>query len=335
MKDNTACTNPLPHGSFTRLRRLRRSDAMRSMVRETSLDKHDFIYPIFIEENITEPCPVASMPGIMRHTEKSLEKAIREAADTGIQAVLLFGVSHNKDATGSDSLKENGLLSRMIKRAKDTCPDMLVIADLCFCEYTDHGHCGPIDKNGDVNNDATLSNLQKQAVTAVRAGADIVAPSGMMDGMVSAIRKGLDDNGFTDTPIMSYSSKFASSFYGPFRDAAGCSLGKGNRKTYQLDPANIRQALREAKTDEAEGADILMVKPGMPYLDVLARLRALTDLPLAAYQVSGEYAMIKFASQSGALDETSVMMESLLAFKRAGADMIISYFALKAAKELG
>jgi porphobilinogen synthase len=318
----------------TRMRRLRSSDAIRDMVQETHLHVQDLIYPIFVEENIKEPSPVKSMPGVMRQTEQTLESAVKNAANKGIKAVLLFGVSQNKDSTGSDSMKSEGLMSRMIKKAKGASPEILVIADLCFCEYTDHGHCGPLDSKGDVDNDATLANLQRQAITAAKAGADIVAPSGMMDGMVHAIRTGLDESGFSRIPIMSYASKFASCFYGPFRDAAGCSLGKGNRKTYQLDPANGRQALREAYLDEIEGSDFLMVKPGMPYLDVLARLRETTSLPLAVYQVSGEYAMIKFASQAGALNENDAMMESLLAFKRAGADMIITYYALQAAEML-
>ncbi len=315
-----------------RMRRLRRSEAIRNIVCENRLTAADFIYPIFVEENVSERQPIASMPGIWRETEQSLAKTIQETAQDGIQAIVLFGVSHNKDSSGSDSLKNDGLLARMIKEAKDASPETLVIADLCFCEYTDHGHCGPLNAHGDVDNDATLDNLATQAIVAAEAGADIVAPSGMMDGMVSTIRAALDESNFANIPIMSYASKFASSFYGPFRDAAGCSLGKGNRKTYQLDPANKRQAMREAILDESEGADILMVKPGLPYLDILSQLRQSTDLPLAAYQVSGEYAMIKFAAQAGALDEKEVMMESLLAFKRAGADLILTYFAKHAAQ---
>jgi porphobilinogen synthase len=222
----------------------------------------------------------------------------------------------------------------MIDRAKQAAPEMLVVADLCFCEYTDHGHCGPIDGHGNVDNDATLENLMIQARVAVEAGADMVAPSGMMDGMIAAIREGLDESGFESTPIMSYAAKFASSFYGPFREAAGCGLGKGNRKTYQMDPANAREAIEEVLQDELEGADILMVKPGLPYLDILAKMRAEVNLPLAVYQVSGEYAMIKAAAERGMIDETAVMMESLLAFKRAGADIILSYFALDAIRHI-
>ncbi len=315
-----------------RMRRLRRTENLRALVRETSLSVDDLIYPMFVEENLDERSPIKSMPGIFRETEKSIGKAVSDAYEAGIKSVMLFGVSHHKDATGSDSMAKGGLLDRILCEVKDACPDVTAIADLCFCEYTDHGHCGPLDKNHDVDNDATLENLQKQAVIAAQAGADMVAPSGMMDSMVAAIRSGLDESGYAHLPIMSYAAKFASSFYGPFRDAAGCSLGKGNRKTYQMDPANGREALREALIDEAEGADILMVKPGMPYLDVLARLREQTLLPLAAYQVSGEYAMMKFAAQAGAIGEDDILMESLLAFKRAGADLILTYGAVDAAR---
>jgi porphobilinogen synthase len=317
-----------------RLRRLRTSQEMREIVRETHINVQDLVYPVFIEEEIDAPQPVRSMPGIFRQTEKSLAGEIKDTAHEGINAVLLFGVSHHKDHRGSDSMKNDGLMARIIKRAKDASPDTLVIADLCFCEYTDHGHCGPLNAKGDVDNDATLENLQQQAYTAAEAGADIVAPSGMMDGMVSAIRSALDESGHDNIPVMSYSTKFASCFYGPFRDAAGCSLGKGDRKTYQLDPANARQAMREACIDEQEGADILMVKPGMPYLDILARLRTETDLPLAVYQVSGEYAMIKFAADAGVIEEDQAILESLLSMKRAGADLIISYFSRQAASIL-
>lgn len=331
-----------PGGAFpsVRMRRLRRTPSLRALVRETHLRPEDFIHPLFIEENLAARSPVGSMPGVFRETENSLAAALKDSEKAGVRAAMLFGVSHCKDARGSDSLKPDGLLARMISRAKDACPDMTIIADLCFCEFTDHGHCGPLDDHGDVDNDATLENLAVQAVTAARAGADMVAPSGMMDGMVAAIRRGLDSQGFSHIPIMSYAAKFASAFYGPFRDAAGCSLGhagatvRRDRKSYQMDPANGREALREALEDEREGADILMVKPGMMYLDILARLREATRLPLAAYQVSGEYAMLKFAAQAGALDENAVMLESLTAFKRAGADLILTYSAPQAARIL-
>jgi len=319
---------------IVRMRRMRRTGNLRDMVRETHLSPDDFILPLFVDEGLDERTPVQSMPGIWRETEQSVVKAVKEAESAAVPAVILFGVSHKKDDSGSDSMKKNGLLDRMVGRVRDACPDIAIITDLCFCEYTDHGHCGVLDKRGDVDNDLTLDNLQQQALIAAQAGADMIAPSGMMDGTVAALRKALDGGGFSHLPIMSYSTKFASAFYGPFRDAAGCSLGKGHRKTYQMDPANGREAIRESLIDEAEGADILMVKPGMAYLDILAELRAQTRLPLAVYQVSGEYAMIKFAAEAGALDERDVMMESLLAFKRAGADLILSYFSVEAARAL-
>jgi porphobilinogen synthase len=313
------------------MRRLRQNEALRRLVRETSVSLDDLIYPIFVDEGIDSPQPVASMPGVNRIPEKLLGAEIKAIAREGIGAVLLFGVSHKKDATGSDAMRDDGLLARMIKRTREAAPDITVISDTCFCEYTDHGHCGVIE--GDhVHNDMTLENLGKQAVVAAKAGAHMIAPSAMMDGQVAAIRDALDQAGFVDTPIMAYSSKFASGFYGPFRAAAGCDL-KGDRKSYQMDPMNSREALRESQIDEAEGADILMVKPGLPYLDVIARLRERTLLPIAAYQVSGEYAMIKFAAAAGALDEKRVVRETLGALKRAGADMIITYFARDISRE--
>ncbi|MDQ2804964.1 MAG: porphobilinogen synthase [Pseudomonadota bacterium] len=308
-----------------RLRRLRGSPALRDLVRETAVTAHDLILPIFVEESIDERLPVASMPGVERVPERLLEREIEGLARDGVRAVMLFGVSHNKDAAGSDAWSGDGLVARMVRRAKRAAPEMVVIPDLCFCEYTDHGHCGVI-AHGRVVNDATIENLARQAVVAIEAGADMVAPSAMMDGQVAAIRRALDVAGHQDAPVMAYSSKFASAFYGPFRAAAGCEL-KGDRSTYQMDPQNGREAVRESLLDEAEGADILMVKPGLPYLDVLARLRERTLLPLAAYQVSGEYAMIKFAAAAGAIDEQRVVRETLGAFKRAGADLIMSYFA--------
>lgn len=318
-----------------RPRRLRRTDALRSLVRETHLSPDDFIYPLFIAEGSEAREPVKSMPGIFRETEKTFPTALKKAEDAGVKAVMLFGIPKHKDAIGSDSLKSNGLLARMVRRAKDTCPDLIVMADLCFCEYTEHGHCGVLDDRGDVDNDMTLENLAVQALVAANAGADLLAPSGMMDGTISTLRNALDGEGYTHIPLMAYSTKFASAFYGPFRDAAACSLGKGNRRTYQMDPANGREAVRESLLDEAQGADILMVKPGMPYLDVLANIRKETRLPLAVYQVSGEYAMIKHAAAAGALDAEAVMLESLIAFKRAGADLILSYFAPEVVPLLG
>lgn len=310
---------------ITRMRRLRKTEALRSLVRETHVTPNDLIYPIFVEEEIDAHAPISSMPGVMRIPEKKLGEEIKAMYADGIKAIMMFGVSHHKDATGSDSWKKDGLLSRMIKRAKDAAPDMVVISDTCFCEYTDHGHCGVIDGTH-VHNDLTLNNLAKQAVIAAEAGADMIAPSAMMDGQIAAIREALDEASFFDTPVMAYSSKFASSFYGPFRAAAGCDL-KGDRKAYQMDPMNGREAIRESLLDEDEGADILMVKPGLPYLDILAKIRQESLLPLAVYQVSGEYAMIKFAAQAGAIDEKRVVRETLGAFKRAGADLILTYFA--------
>ncbi|MCB1555811.1 MAG: porphobilinogen synthase, partial [Alphaproteobacteria bacterium] len=248
-----------------RMRRLRQSGAIRDLVRESTLTVNDLVYPLFVEENLSERAPIAALPGLYRETERSLETAVREAANRGIKAVMLFGVSHHKDEQGSDSWAPDGLLSRMIRRAKDSAPEIAVIADVCFCEYTDHGHCGPLTPSGDVDNDATLENLAKQAVNAAESGADVIAPSGMMDGMVGAIRVGLDQAGFENTPILSYAAKFASAFYGPFRDAAGCSLGayphaRKDRATYQMDPANAEEALREVALDVDEGADMIMVK---------------------------------------------------------------------------
>lgn len=311
-----------------RFRRLRRTSALRDMTRETHLRPEDFILPLFVEEGISEPVPIASMPGVVRHTEQGLPAAVRAAWQAGIRAVMLFGVSHHKDSSGTDTLSETGLMARIIGSAKDAAPDMVVISDNCFCEYTDHGHCGVV-RGDDVDNDATLANLAKQAVVAARAGADMIAPSGMMDGMISAIRESLDAAGFEHTPVMAYSSKFASAFYGPFRDAVDSNF-KGTRDSYQMDVANGREAVAESLRDEQEGADILMVKPGIAFLDVLTNIAQATSRPLAVYQVSGEYAMIKASAAAGVIDERAIAMESLLAFKRAGADLIISYYAEQA-----
>jgi porphobilinogen synthase len=314
-----------------RLRRLRSSQALRDMVQEHTVSLNDLIYPIFVEEGLEDFAPVESMPGIFRIPERKLDGAIKEIAAAGVKAIMTFGVSRNKDDTGSDSWNPEGLLARMTKRAKNAAPELLVISDTCFCEYTSHGHCGVIHGN-DVHNDHTIENLGRQAVVAAAAGADMIAPSAMMDGQVAAIRSALDSNGFSGTPIMAYSSKFASAFYGPFRAAAGCDL-QGDRKAYQMNPFNGREALRESMADEAEGADILMVKPAMPYLDVLSQVRQRSLLPIAAYQVSGEYAMIKFAAQAGAIDEHRVVRETLGSIKRAGADLIMTYFAMDIARE--
>lgn len=308
-----------------RFRRLRRNGTVRSLVAENRLTMDDLILPVFVEEGIDQAVEVASMPGVFRHTEDDLPDVLRQAWSNGIKAVMLFGVSHHKDDVGSDTWGDEGLMVRMIRSARATVPEMLVISDNCFCEYTDHGHCGVL--HGDtVDNDSTLENLQKQVLAAARAGVDMISPSGMMDGQILAIREALDNNGYQHIPVMSYSTKFASAFYGPFRDAVDSSF-KGDRNTYQINPANLREAIAESIQDELEGADLLMVKPGIAYLDVLAAVRQATDRPLAVYQVSGEYAMIKAAANAGVIDEKAIVMESMLAFKRAGADLILTYFA--------
>lgn len=319
-------------GPIQRPRRLRGSDAMRRLVRENAVSVDDLIYPVFVDEAIAEPTAIKSMPGVFRHSEQGFTRILKDAQDLSIPAVILFGVSNHKDHDGSDSMRPGGLLDRMIKRAKDACPDMLIIADACFCEYTDHGHCGPLTAAGDVDNDRTVANIARQAVVAAQAGADIIAPSGMMDGQVAGIRAALDQAGFSQVPIMAYAAKYASGFYGPFRDAAGCGLGKGNRKTYQMDPANGAEAIREVALDIREGADMVMVKPGLAYLDILYRVKTEFGLPTFAYNVSGEYAMLKAAAQNGWIDESVAMMEMLMAFKRAGADGILTYSALDAAR---
>lgn len=315
-----------------RLRRLRSSEAMRDLLRETQISLSDLIHPLFIEEQINHAIPISTLPGISRLPESALADEVRELYALGIRYVMPFGISHTKDDKGSDTWDDNGLLARMVRAIKTAVPEMMVIPDICFCEYTDHGHCGVVHNN-EVCNDLTVENLVKQSVTAAKAGADMLAPSAMMDGQVNAIRQGLDAAGFEHVAILAHSAKFASSFYGPFRAAVDCELS-GNRKGYQLDYANGRQALLEALLDEAEGADILMVKPGTPYLDVLGRLRQETHLPLAAYQVGGEYAGIKFAALAGALDERAVVTETFIGLKRAGADLIVSYYTKQYAQWL-
>lgn len=308
-----------------RFRRLRRTPSLRALVQETRVSCDDLIAPIFVEEGLAAPLEITSMPGVYRYPEAQLAERVQTLWQKGIKAIILFGVSTHKDECGSDTWSDTGLLARMIKTAKAAAPEMLVISDNCFCEYTTHGHCGVIDCES-VDNDATLLNLQRQVVAAARAGVDMIAPSGMMDGMILAIRQALDAAGFTQTPIMSYSTKFASAFYGPFRDAVDSSF-KGSRNTYQMDPANAREALAESLQDEAEGADILMVKPGIAYLDVLSTIRQHSSRPLAVYHVSGEYAMIKAGAAAGVIDERAIVLETMTAFKRAGADLIITYYA--------
>jgi len=316
---------------ITRLRRLRRTPALRGLVRENTVTTQDLIYPIFVEEEIRDALPISAMPGVSRVPERHLAREVEAIARDGVKALMLFGISHHKDDVGSDAWREDGLVARTVRTAKRAAPELVVIPDICFCEYTEHGHCGVI-AHGDVDNDATLANLGRQAASAAAAGADIIAPSAMMDGQVATIRAALDSSGYQDIPVMSYSTKFASGFYGPFRVAAGSEL-KGDRKSYQMDPMNGREALIESAVDEAEGADMLMVKPGLAYLDVLARLRERTLLPLAVYQVSGEYAMIKFAAAADAINEHVVVRETLGAFKRAGADLILTYFARDIARD--
>ena len=318
---------------YYRPRRLRKTPAIRAMVRETHLTPSDFIAPLFVTEGKGVRNPISSMPGQFQLSIDELIAEAKEIFALGIPAVILFGIPAIKDDVGSDAMSDEGIIARAVRALKEAVPDLLVITDVCFCEYTDHGHCGVLHGH-DVDNDATLANLQKQAVVHARAGADMVAPSGMMDGMVGAIREALDAEGFTDVSIMSYAVKYASGFYGPFREAAESAPQFGDRSTYQMDPPNSREALREAQLDVEEGADILMVKPAMPYLDILYQVRQTFGLPTAAYQVSGEYAMLHAAAQNGWLDLDRVMMESLIAIKRAGADMILTYFAKDAAKRL-
>lgn len=327
------------HDMTHRPRRLRRTENMRRLVREHKLSVDDFIYPIFVDEGLSEPQAVKSMPGVFRQSEKSLADLLKKVEAARVPAVMLFGVSNHKDHEGTDSFKKGGLMDRMVKRAKDTCPELVIMADACFCEYTDHGHCGPLDMvHNDVDNDRTIDNIALQSIIAAEAGADVIAPSGMMDGQIEAIRMGLDQTGNSHVAILAYAAKYASGFYGPFRDAAGCSLGAGqgpkNRKTYQMDPANGDEAIREVALDVDQGADMLMVKPGLPYLDILYRVKQTFGLPTFAYNVSGEYCMIKAAAQNGWLDEETAMMEMLLSFKRAGADGIVTYAALDASRYL-
>jgi porphobilinogen synthase len=316
-----------------RLRRLRQHESLRRMVRETALSSADFIYPVFVVEGRDRREEIASMPGQFR---LSIDLLIKEAGDVkalGIPAIILFGIPAHKDARGSAGLDPNGIVQRAIKAVKEHVPGLMVITDVCIDEYTSHGHCG-IVRDGKIVNDETLDCLRTMARTHAEAGADMVAPSDMMDGRVAAIRQELDGAGFHDLPIMAYAAKFSSCFYAPFRDAAFSSPQFGDRQSYQMDPANAREALREIDLDIEEGADIVMVKPALPYLDVIAAARSRTLLPLAAYQVSGEYSMIKAAAKAGWLDETRAMMESLLAIKRAGADLILSYFAKDAVRQL-
>jgi len=316
-----------------RPRRLRRTESLRRLVRETNLAPEQLVLPLFVRAGTKVRRPIDAMPGVAQTSVDEMLRDAERAAKAGVGGVLLFGIPEHKDATGTESWAEDGPVQQAVRALKHELPDLVVITDVCLCEYTDHGHCGVL-VNGDVDNDATLDLLAREAVSHAHAGADIVAPSDMMDGRVAAIRRALDDAQFVQTPILSYAAKFASVFYGPFREAAESTPRSGDRRGYQMDPANAREALREVKLDLDEGADAVMVKPAGPYLDVIARVRRTTLVPLAAYQVSGEFAMIKAAAERGWLDGDRAMMESLTAIRRAGADIIITYFAIDAATRL-
>ena len=313
-----------------RPRRLRQNPTIRKMVRETTLSVKDFIYPLFVKHGDDKKDPIPSMPGQYQFSVDKIVKEAEEIWSLGIPSIILFGLPDKKDALGTRSYAEDGVVQRAVSAIKDRVPEMLTITDVCLCEYTDHGHCGII-KGGKVDNDATLELLTRQAVSHAKAGADFVAPSDMMDGRVAAIREGLDANHFQDTGILSYAVKYASAFYGPFREAADSAPQFGDREGYQMDPANALEAIKEAFLDMEEGADMIIVKPALPYLDIVRRVREECLLPLAAYNVSGEYAMVKAAGQNGWIDGTRVMMEMLLSIKRAGADLILTYFAKEAA----
>lgn len=322
-----------------RNRRLRKTSALRSLVRETVLSANDFIYPIFVTygQNIKDEIP--SMPGVYHFSMDRLEEEIRDVVAAGIQSVLLFGIPEHKDAIGTSAYDANGIVQQAIRAVKEWAPELVVIADTCLCQFTDHGHCGIVhihEESGiaEVDNDSSLDLLVQTAVSQAEAGADIIAPSNMMDGFVLAIREGLDEAGFSDIPILSYSVKFASAYYGPFRDAAHSAPQFGDRKTYQMDPANVREALREAESDIAEGADMLMVKPALAYLDLVRLLKDKYNLPVAAYNVSAEYSMVKAAAANGWIDERAIVLETLTGMKRAGADLIITYHAKDAARWL-
>ncbi|WP_122871615.1 porphobilinogen synthase [Campylobacter showae] len=317
---------------FKRFRRLRINPAIREMVRETSVCASDFIYPLFVVEGKGIKKEISSMPGVFQMSLDEILKECEIVRNLGIKAVILFGIPSLKDSVGSDALSDDGIIATALRAIKDKFPDLVLITDLCFCEYTDHGHCGILDHvHQTVDNDATLEISAKQALIHARNGADMIAPSGMMDGIIATLRGALDANGYENLPIMAYSTKFASAYYGPFRDVAESAPSFGDRKSYQMDPANRLEAVSESLEDEAQGADILMVKPALAYLDVIRDLREATRLPICAYNVSGEYAMLKAAAIAGVIDYERVMMETLVGFKRAGADLIISYHAKEAA----
>jgi len=317
---------------FKRFRRLRINPAIREMVRETSVCASDFIYPLFIVEGKGIKKEISSMPGVFQMSLDEILKECEIVRNLGIKAVILFGIPSLKDSVGSDALSDEGIIATALRAIKDKFPGLVVITDLCFCEYTDHGHCGILDHvHQTVDNDATLEISAKQALIHARNGADMIAPSGMMDGIIATLRAALDLSGYENLPIMAYSTKFASAYYGPFRDVAESAPSFGDRKSYQMDPANRLEAVSESLEDEAQGADILMVKPALAYLDIIRDLREATRLPICAYNVSGEYALLKAAAKAGVIDYERVMMETLVGFKRAGADLIISYHAKEAA----
>ena len=318
---------------MNRTRRLRKTENIRRLVRENKLTVDDLIYPLFIEEGENIETEIVSMPGIKRFSLDRISKELDEVVALDIPAVLLFGIPTKKDDTGSETWNDNGIMQQAVRFIKKNYPSLYVITDVCFCEYTSHGHCGIIHEN-DVDNDATLPNIAKQVISHAKAGVDMVAPSGMMDGMIATIREALDNTGFPNLPIMSYAVKYSSAYYGPFRDAADSAPTFGDRRTYQMDPSNRDEGMREATFDDQEGADILMVKPALSYLDIIRDLKNNFDRPIACYNVSGEYAMIKAAAAKGWIDGERVMMESLLSMKRAGADIIITYFAKDVAKVL-
>jgi porphobilinogen synthase len=319
--------------SIFRPRRLREKSLLRTMVRETALAVDDLVYPLFVVHGRGVREPIGPMPGQHRLSVDELVKECKDAAGMGIPAVLLFGLPADKDPRGSEAYAEDGIVQQAVRAVKDTVPDLLIVTDVCLCEYTSHGHCGVVE-DGAVRNDPTLELLARTAVSHAEAGADVIAPSDMMDGRIGAIREALDDATFADTPIMAYSAKYASVFYGPFREAADSTPQFGDRRSYQMDPANSQEAMREIALDLEEGADIVMVKPALPYLDVISRAKSEFGVPLAAYSVSGEYAMIRAAGQLGWLDEERAIMEALLGIRRAGADIVITYFAKAAARLL-
>ncbi|ECX6967809.1 porphobilinogen synthase [Listeria monocytogenes] len=318
---------------FDRHRRLRKNKTMRDLVRETVLHTDDLIYPIFVKDGKEPKTEVVSMPGVFQFPLHELEEEMRTVENLGIKAVILFGIPAEKDAVGTQAYHDHGIIQEATRLIKKSFPEILVVADTCLCEFTDHGHCGVIE-NGEILNDESLDLLKQTAVSQATAGADIIAPSNMMDGFVQVIREGLDEAGFYDIPIMSYAVKYASAFYGPFRDAAGSAPQFGDRKSYQMDPANREEALREAISDEQEGADFLIVKPSLSYLDIMRDVKNNTNLPVVAYNVSGEYAMVKAAAQNGWIDEEKIVLEMLTSMKRAGATLIITYFAKDVSKYL-